>query len=425
MKWLSPMDMEEIQSRKSQRCTQPSGDWLLRHEVFQAWLRFQHRAVWISGLPGTGKTVLSTVIVDNIRTRIEKDSKQMLAFFYCDKGDENGQSALKIFASIIGQILVQFEQIPDHICAAYSTVIRYGRSCFSTLDQPTIILNDLALSYDKLFILIDGLDELKEAATIIESLKDLMSSGTGIQLNLFSRNMPTLRHRLDGFHRIELTSNIVSSDINDFISRELPALPVEDPKLLHHVFQRLSQSAHGMFLWTSLMIQTLKSATSPYEIMEILSDLPSGLDETYSAVINKLVKESPRRRAFAKNILLFICCSERPLNWKELQSLLAFEKSDARLIESKKPFQSAVLELGSSLIEYTPTNDRFRLIHSLVRDFLLSSPNDHKVDEVARAFFIQEDVGHSELAEICLTYQNLYISHASSCMDSEAYPFLE
>ena len=40
MKWLSPMDMEEIRSRESQRRTQPSGEWLLRHKVFQGWLRF-------------------------------------------------------------------------------------------------------------------------------------------------------------------------------------------------------------------------------------------------------------------------------------------------------------------------------------------------------------------------------------------------
>ena len=425
MKWLSPMDMEEILSRESQHRTQPSGEWLLRHEVFQAWLRCQHRSIWISGLPGSGKTVLSTVVIDTVRDHIGKDSKQMLAFFFCDKSDENGQSALKVFASIIGQVLGQFEEIPDHMYAPYRNAIRYGRSCLSTLDQPTTILKDLASSFNKLYILIDGLDELCEAAIIIESIKDLMISATNIHLILLSRNMPTLKHRLKGFLRIELTSNLVSSDINNFISRELPALPIEDPELLEHVFQRLSQSSNGMFLWTSLMIQSLKSATSQYEMKEILSDLPIGLDETYCTVINKLAKESPRRRTFAKKLLLFICCSARPLNWNELQSLMAFEKSKAHPVECKKPFQSAVLELGSSLVEYTPATDRFRLTHSSIREFLLSSPNDHKVDEVTRAFFIQEDVGHSELAEICLMYQTLYISHASSYMESKAYPFLE
>ena len=349
----------------------------------------------------------------------------MLAFFFCDKSDEHGQSALKIFASIIGQALAQFEEIPDCIYAAYSTAIRYGRSCLSTLDQPTVILKDFASSFDIFYIFVDGLDELKEPATMIQSIQDLMSSAPGIQFILLSRNMPTLKYQLIGFHRIELTSNIVSSDVNNFISREVPALPIEDPKLLTHVFQRLSQSADGMFLWASLMIQTLKSATSPHEITEILSDLPIGLDETYNAIINKLGKESPRRRAFAKKFLLFICFSARPLNWNELQSLLAFERSHGSLVEDKRPFQSAVLELGSSLVEYTPTNYQFRLTHLSVRKFLLSSPIDHNVNEVARAFFFEEDVGHSELAEICLMYQSLYTSHTSSSMESEAYPLLE
>jgi tetratricopeptide (TPR) repeat protein len=425
MKWLSPIDMEEIRSRESQRRTQPCGEWLLRHEVFQAWLQSQHRAIWISGSPGSGKTVLSTCIIDTVRDHIESDPKQVLAFFFCDKSDEHCQSALSILTSIIGQVLAQLDDIPNHVYTAYNIAVRYGRSKISTSDQPATILKDLALSFDKLYVLVDGLDELKDAPTLIETIKGLVNSATMIHVLFLSRKISALSSRLSEFPKIDVTSDVVSSDINNYVSRELAELPIGDPELQDQVFQRLSQSANGMFLWASLMIQTLKLATSLHEIMEVLSDLPLGLDTTYSSILNKLAKEPPRRRALAKRILFLICSSARPLHWIELESALAFEKSHADLVESKKPFKSMVLELGNSLIEYLPANDLFRLTHLSVREFLHSSPDDHTLDEGGREFFIQEEVGHSELAEICLVYQIRYGSHNLLRIDATAFPFLE
>jgi tetratricopeptide (TPR) repeat protein len=425
MKWFSPIDMEEIRSRESQRRTQPCGEWLLRHEVFQAWLQSQYRAIWISGSPGSGKTVLSTCIIDTVKDRIENDPKQALAFFFCDKSDEHGQSASTIVTSIIGQVLAQLDDIPNHVYAAYNIAIRYGRSKISTSDQPTVILKDLALSLDKLYVVIDGLDELKDAPTVIHTIKDLVNSATMIQVVFLSRRISAISSRLSAFPTIDLIPDVVSSDINNYISRELAELPIRDPGLQNKVFQRLSQSANGMFLWASLMIQTLKLATSQHELVEVLSDLPIGLDTIYSAILNKLAKEPPRRRALAKRVLLLVCCSARPLLWNELECILAFEKSQEDLVESKKPFKSAVLELGGSLIEYLPANDLFRLIHLSVREFLVSSPDGHTVDEDGREFFIQEEVGHSELAEICLLYQIRYGSRDVFRIDSATFPFLE
>ena len=425
MEWISPIDMEECLSRVSKCRTQSSGGWLLRHEIFRAWLKAQHRAIWISGPPGSGKTVLSTVVVDNLRGQVDKNLKQIVAFFFCDKSDKTSHSALQILENIIAQVLSELEEIPSHIRAAYSTAVRYGRPRLSTSDQPIRILKDLALSLENLCIVVDGLDELKEAATIVESLCYLVESTTNVRIMLLSREIPALRDRTEGFQRIELTSDILRVDIDEFVYQQLSNLPTDDPELLNQVFEKLSQAANGSFLWGSLMIKSLKSATSPQEILQILSDIPIGLDETYTAIVNKLAKEAPRRRALARKIVLAICCSARPLSWDELQLILAFEKYPPYLTESMKPFKPAVLELGGPLFEYNPTIDQFRLSHLSVREFLLSSPNNYRLDEAAKTFFIREAEGHSELAEICIMYQSQYINKASSSMQFVKDPLLE
>jgi len=425
MKWISPIDVEEIRSRESLRRTQPCGQWLLHHDTFQSWLRSQHRMLWISGRPGSGKTVLSTSIIDTIGDHIKNDPKQVLTFFFCDKGDERNTSALTIITCVIGQILAQLDDIPDHIYTSYNIATRYGRPKISASDQPVMILRDFAQLLKKLYIIIDGVDESKDAPALMDTIEELQNSTAMIQVILLSRDIPKLSCRLSDVPKINLTSTVVGPDINCYISHELAELSLGDAELENQIFQKLSQSANGMFLWVSLMIQSLKSATSPHDIVEALSDLPIGLDITYSTILNKLAKESPRRRVLAKKVLLWICCSARPLHWNELESVLAFERSHTEFVESKKPFKSAVVELGGPLIEYLPASDVFRLTHTSVREFLLSSPCDYPINENAREFFIREDLGHHELAEVCLIYQIRHGDHDRFSVNTITFPFLE
>ena len=170
MNWLSPIDMEEHRCRLSRCRAETSGSWLIKHQSFQAWLGSQHRAFWICGSPGSGKSVLSTVVIEDLRHRIAHRPKHICAFFVCDKNDENNQSTMHLLATIIAQILAQMQDVPEYVQAAHATAIRYGRQGLSMSDQPTHILKHLALSLEKLYIVIDGLDENKEAVTILENI---------------------------------------------------------------------------------------------------------------------------------------------------------------------------------------------------------------------------------------------------------------
>ena len=230
---------------------------------------------------------------------------------------------------------------------------------------------------------------------------------------------------MSNFHRMDLTPELVSVDINNHIYGELSDLPIDDPDTLDHIFGSLSQAANGSFLWSSLMMKSLKSATSPHEINEILSDIPIGLDKTYTTIINKIAQETPRRRAIIRKALHAICCSARPLRWCELQTILAFERSHACFMDSRKPFKSAILELEGSLFEYTPATDQFRLTHMSVREFLLSPPDDHEINESAESLFIEEAEGQLHLAEVCLAYQSRHDSEAPSGKGLGSQPLLE
>ncbi|KAL9114555.1 MAG: hypothetical protein Q9187_007460, partial [Circinaria calcarea] len=382
------------------------------------------RAIWITGPPGCGKTVLSTTINHKIREYVTDDPRCVSAFLYCEKAEENNLSVTTTLASVIAQILSQLDDIPDRISAAFSVAGRYGRSKVSSADQPMAILKDLIRPLEKAFIVVDGLDELEDSLNMSELFKELVNDTANAQLILLSRDNPNLSNRLSGLSRIALTSAVMSIDIDNYISKQLADLPLEDSGLRDQVFTKLSHTANGMFLWASLMIKTLKSATCSHEIIELLHELPIGIDVIYSSILNKLAKEPPRRRLITRRILLWICCAARPLHWNELETILAFEQFQARMVESKKPFKATILELCSSLIEYFPADDLFRPVHLSVREFLLSQA-DYQVEQIASHFFIQEQQGHHEIVQVCLAYQSWHNTQDPVHTSTEAYPLLE
>ena len=404
MEWLSPLDMENVLHRESSRRASATGQWLYSKPDFIDWLQCRQQNLWIIGPPGSGKTVLSTTIIESTRNQLSADSNQALAFFFCDKADENYQSEASLLGTLIAQIVAQMPKTPDNVRTSYDVARRYGRSKVSSSDQPLEILIDLLLSSGSVFIVIDGVDEFKDPATIGRIVKRLVIATKQVHILCLSRDSMVLSKQLPDACKVYLSPTLVAEDIRQYLQEELETLPLSDNNLRARLLERLSHDADSMFLWVRLMLTMLRSATSPYEIDCMLSYLPEGLETWYSAMLRSMLKEHPRKRFLAKRALQWISCSARPLLWNELQAALAYDSESGEFIENMKPFKSALIELSGSLFEYVPEGDLFRLTHLSVRDFLFSL-QDHNIDEEMREFCPREVSAHHEIAKACLACQ--------------------
>ncbi len=404
MEWLSPLDMENVLHREASRRSSASGQWLYGKAAFVDWLQFPQQTLSITGPPGSGKTVLSTTIIETIRNRLSANSKQALGFFFCDKANETYQSEATLLATIIAQIVAQMQKTPDNVRTSYEVARRYGRSTISSSDRPLEVLIDLLLSLDSVFIVIDGVDEFKDPAAIGRIVRRLMITTKRVHILCLGRDNLVLSGQLPDTRNIYLSPTLIGEDIRQYLQEELETIPLSDSNLRARLLERLSHDADSMFLWVRLMLEMLRSATSPYEINCMLSDLPEGLNTLYSAIIGSLLKEPPRKRLLAKRALQWISCSARPLLWNELQAALAFDAASADFLETMKPFKSALMELSGSLFEYVSEGDFFRLTHPSVRDFLFGI-QERVNDEEMRKFCPREDSAHLEIAKACLACQ--------------------
>lgn len=414
--WLSPTDTYQDFVRESSRPLRPGGAWFLSHEEFRTWMRFPQRVLWTYGFPGSGKTVLSTSIISHIQKHMRDNDS--IGYFYCDRNEERKASPLTMISSLLSQAVNQRDEIPPAVLAAFETAKKLGRSKISNADSPVLLLKDALSTCQRVYIVVDGVDESSEASKMIDTLLDLSQSGGDISTMVFSRDIPSIRSKLSKYPGIELTASNTKVEIDSYILEAVEDSQIRllGSKLADEIVKRLCEASDGMFLWAYLMIQHIKAAISPFEITEILERLPEGLCSTYALVLKNLCKESPSRRKLAFKTICWVCCSVRPLTWVELQCALATDFEDMDLNPSKKPFRHVVLELCCPLIRYESKSDTLRPVHASICEYILSKPPDDLTDPGLNQFFVTEANCHRRLGLSCLAY--LSSAYSSNGIDS-------
>lgn len=76
-----------------------TGFWLTGDAIFQQWLNGTGSCLWLSGIPGAGKSVLSTLVIEEcIRG---SDENRAVAYFYCDYKNSESQDPMSLLGVYI------------------------------------------------------------------------------------------------------------------------------------------------------------------------------------------------------------------------------------------------------------------------------------------------------------------------------------
>jgi hypothetical protein len=76
-----------------------------------------NKVLWCHGNPGAGKTVLTSLVINNLTITVGKDAG--LAYFYYDYADEQIQAADKIIASLLKQLCLSKSPLLTYIAELY------------------------------------------------------------------------------------------------------------------------------------------------------------------------------------------------------------------------------------------------------------------------------------------------------------------
>lgn len=87
------------------RCEPYTGTWLLQSAAFQDWLDGKQQFLWIQGIAGCGKTVLTSSIIETVRSRQVTDDLDFgLGYFYFDFNEEGKKATMNALRSVVAQM---------------------------------------------------------------------------------------------------------------------------------------------------------------------------------------------------------------------------------------------------------------------------------------------------------------------------------
>ena len=225
--WLRAPDPSSNHKSARQTRHRGTGEWLLNDTRFQDWKTKSASLLWLCGPPGCGKTVLSSTVIDNIRSNSSKEC--MVIYFYFDFNDAKKWTLNNLLRSLIQQ--VSAESGPFELC-----VEALWRSCADGRRQPTTeqlyqCLVQLVGQTGQTCIVLDALDESTTrigsyTEGILPCFKRLMQNAKEpLHLLVTSRTQRDIEEFFDDWtgvkSMISLQSSLIHQDIESYIDHQL------------------------------------------------------------------------------------------------------------------------------------------------------------------------------------------------------------
>jgi Cdc6-like AAA superfamily ATPase len=220
--------------RKAIKLRQPdTGLWLLESEVYSKWKRNAPSFVWLYGIPGCGKTILSSTVTQDILLHCANDPGKVVAYFYFDFTDADKQKPELMVRSLISQLSEKCIKMPLALEALYSYSDKGNRQ--PSLDALMNVLQHMLQEFPQSYLILDALDECADRAVLMIILEQI----AGWQLEEM-RVLVTSRKERD-----------IESSLEDIVNRECIVClqhQVVDKDIQTYVRQRLSDDK-GLKKW--------------------------------------------------------------------------------------------------------------------------------------------------------------------------------
>jgi Cdc6-like AAA superfamily ATPase len=170
--------------------------------------RDPEQTLFCPGIPGAGKTILTSTVVEELFTRFENDSNVGIAYLYCNYRRQHEQSLEDLFASLLKQFIQEQPSIPDTVKTLYDR--HRDKRTRPSLDEILGILQTVAVAYSRVFIIVDALDECQVSdgcrQRFLSSLLNLQAK-CGANLFATSRPISSIEKEFEGNSRLEIRAS--------------------------------------------------------------------------------------------------------------------------------------------------------------------------------------------------------------------------
>jgi hypothetical protein len=229
-----------------------TGFWLAENETFLRWLRNSNSHLWLSGIPGAGKTVLSSLVIQSCMDRAT--TERAVAYFYCDYKNASSHDTVNLLGSLASQLARQNEKSFSLLKNYHATLHpQHQLKRSPEVDELIQLLQDMSATFEDVRIIVDGLDECgNNVCEATRTLKTLAIDDGPISLGLLSRDELEIREELapPTCDYIEIAAH--TRDLEHYVRSEIEALTTQkrlrlkSADLKAEIISQLVSRANGM-----------------------------------------------------------------------------------------------------------------------------------------------------------------------------------
>ncbi|KAL9073650.1 MAG: hypothetical protein Q9157_004660 [Trypethelium eluteriae] len=344
-KILDSLHFPQVQERRHQihEAHNETYRWILRPGLDQrrrgddmvAWLssKMETRKIyWVCGKPGSGKSTLMRFLDDNISVRDHMfpwaaDCTVLKAqWFFWGPGNKLQKSMDGLLRSLLMQLLEQTPNLVPQVVplgkwrAARTSV---NRTIEWTESDLRYSLREYMLSVrksSKVFLLVDGLDELEGTDEMRDELVDLLTdlaSLENVKICLSSRPWNVFSDSFSDIPQLRL-EDLTYDDISKYVKSQLRShkrfqyLLRHDRNNAESLISTITRKAAGVFLWVRLVVRELlkglRDGDGVRAMWKTLDGIPADLNEYFQRLMDSI---SPQNRLEASTYLQITLHEER------------------------------------------------------------------------------------------------------------------
>ena len=242
--WLSSIDFRYRQREILKSAQAGTRQWLFDSQKFRDWVGADRGILWCPGIPGAGKTVTSSIIVDRLESDYMNENVAVTCLF-CNYRDRASQTAEIFMANLVKQLVQQRRTISTELTARYKE---------REMDRPTFaelatLFGQEISHFSKVFVVIDALDETSEHEDI---RRLVLSELQKLPVNLLvtSRYEKSIEQRLGEAERLDIWAT--AADVQTYVKARIPSEHLlarhiqADPTLEVTIMNKIVEKSQGM-----------------------------------------------------------------------------------------------------------------------------------------------------------------------------------
>lgn len=260
-------------------------------DSFVDWLVSEEPTYWISGKPGSGKSVLMKYLAECMQEKQPSRPKIVLTFFFWEAGQHLERSLMGCLRALLWQLL-QDAFSKDQVLS----MLGHKRDATWTVKRLKDSLTKILECIDAdIIMIIDGLDECSDAEELLETLQTF-SGFPKIKLCVSSRPEQLFITELTECPKLRL-QDLNRGDIETVIRKELLENPKitrlvkSNPKVVTDLIKDVEWKAEGVFIWVRLVINSLIRGLRNHDTLPILqkrlAEMPGDMNELYTHMLRR------------------------------------------------------------------------------------------------------------------------------------------